>query len=787
MFGGNVLRKTERKPRFSSNLVIALMLLVFMGVALFLRVAFVHDDVFTPNWIKFTGNDAYFQMRLVDTMASNFPHFPTFDPYLQFPGGVGLSKIHLFNWLLASIAWVVGLGSPTEHTVDVIGAYFPAVLGALTILPVYFAGKELFGRWAGLISAALLAILPGEFLGRSILGFTDQHVAETFLTATAMLFFILATKSARQNSLSFSHLATWNRAAATKPLVYSLLAGVFLGLYILTWTGALLFVFVVCAYLLVQFVIDHLWRRSTDYLSFTGAILFLVSLLMVVPFSPGILTTGSLGIALLIPLLLGGLSRLMTWKGLRPAYYPVAIVGLGLAGAAILYVASPSLFRSMLDAFGIFAPSATLRTTLEARPFLSPDGEFSLTLAWGNFTMSFFLSIISLAILIYLVVRRGDPDKTLLVVWSLIILAATLAQRRFAYYFAVNVTILTGYLLWRSLELAGAGELIRKATPQPTRAASKKSKQKRRRSQSAASYLIVTLGAVVIFFVAFFWNIQPAIATAGSTPFAPSDAWCSSLSWLKDNTPEPFGDAAAYYQPQRPPTGEPYRYPESAYGVTAWWDYGYWITRIGHRIPNANPGQDPQAVTKVATYLTAQDESSGSKIAQEIGTGYVIMDYETASSKFWAVATWAGQQPTDFFAVYWSPQENSQKLYINPEYYRSLAVRLYNFDGKAVKPEKTLVISYQVRVNPDGTSYGEVLSEKEFSSYEEAESYISSQKSGNYRIVGTDPMVSPVPLEELQHYKLVYSSEDLVAISDTGQVPAIKIFEFTDRVPLYRQ
>jgi hypothetical protein len=181
-------------------------------------------------------------------------------------------------------------------------------------------------------------------------------------------------------------------------------------------------------------------------------------------------------------------------------------------------------------------------------------------------------------------------------------------------------------------------------------------------------------------------------------------------------------------------------------------------------------------VTKVATYFTAQDESSGDKIAQEVGTGYVVMDYETITSKFWAVATWAGKQPTDFFAVYWSPQDNSQHLYIYPEYYRSLAVRLYNFDGKAVTPTKSVVISYQD---------GEVLSEKEFSSYEEAEAYISSQKSGNYRIVGTDPMVSPVPLEELQHYKLVYSSQDLVAISDTGQIPAIKIFEFTDRVPLY--
>jgi oligosaccharyl transferase (archaeosortase A-associated) len=888
------LRKTERKPVFSSNLVIALLLLLFMGVALYFRVAFVYHDVFTTNWIKFTGNDAYFQMRLVDIIVNNFPHLGNFDPYLQFPGGMALTNIHLFNWLLASIAWVVGLGSPTEHTVDVIGVYFPAILGALTILPVYFAGKALFGRWAGLISAALLAILPGEFLGRSILGFTDQHVAETLLTATAMLFLILAIKSARQNGLSFAHLAAGNWAVVAKPLVYSLLAGFFLGLYILTWIGALLFVFVIGVYFVIQFVIDHLRQRPTEYLFLIGAVVFAVTLVMSLPASPGNLTVGALVIAFFMPLVLGGISWLMTRRKLRPVYYPAVVVGLGLIGAAAVYGANPSLLRSMLGAFGVFAPSATLRATLEAQALLFPGGTFSLAVAWGNFTVPFFLSIISLAILIYLVVRRGDPDKTLLVVWSLVILVATLAQRRFAYYFVVNVALLGGFAsvvlyylgrfavehfagrdaryLWSRIIgfvtfSEGVGKptyvsvsqkdyyqvlgITRKAPSKEVKRAFRKlranylgggegrgdekfreiiqayqvlSNPRKRADYDRSRYgadvrkltgksgrkgglgisatsVSMTLGTILVVFVMALFPYPPslvdaakstgaqfgkawwdsclvgkAIATAKSAPFAPSDAWCSSLSWLKDNTPEPFGDAAAYYQLPQLPTGGSYQYPESAYGVMAWWDYGYWITRIGHRIPNANPAQDPQAVTKVATYFTAQDESSGSQIAQEVGTGYVVMDYETITSKFWAVATWAGKQPTDFFAVYWSPQDNSQHLYIYPEYYRSLAVRLYNFDGKAVTPTKSVVISYQD---------GEVLSEKEFSSYEEAEAYISSQKSGNYRIVGTDPLVSPVPLEELQHYKLVYSSQDLVAISDTGQIPAIKIFEFTDRVPLY--
>jgi len=64
----------------------------------------------------------------------------------------------------------------------------------------------------------------------------------------------------------------------------------------------------------------------------------------------------------------------------------------------------------------------------------------------------------------------------------------------------------------------------------------------------------------------------------------------SSLTWLRENTQDPFGNPNFYYELREPlPPGESYDYPESAYGVMAWWDYGYWISRIAHRLPNANP------------------------------------------------------------------------------------------------------------------------------------------------------------------------------------------------------
>ncbi len=85
--------------------------------------------VFSSDWIKFTGIDAYYHMRLVDNLVHNFPHLFSFDPYFIYPDGGGGGNILFFDWLLASIIWVIGLGAPTEHTIDVVSVYFPAILG----------------------------------------------------------------------------------------------------------------------------------------------------------------------------------------------------------------------------------------------------------------------------------------------------------------------------------------------------------------------------------------------------------------------------------------------------------------------------------------------------------------------------------------------------------------------------------------------------------------------------------------------------------------------------------
>jgi len=765
--------------RFSPRLIASIILAVFFGVALYLRIYLPWDQIFTSEGIKFAGADAYYHMRLVDNLLHNFPHYLTFDPYTFYPNGTVVPWPPFFDWLLAGIIWLVGLGSPTQHTVDVVSVYFPAVLGALVVIPVYFIGKELFNRWAGVISAGLIAILPGEFLARSILGFTDHHVAEVFFTTLTALFLILAIKTAQQRQLSFHHLKHRKWSVVTKPLVYSLLAGIFLGAYLLSWVGGLLFVSVIFFYFVIQFIIDHLKRKSTDYLCLVGVVPFFVALMMFLPVSQKKLYLAALIIALLTPLVLNGLSWLIVTKGIKRVYYPVALVVLGAAGLAILHFVDPSLLKSMLGKFSIFTPSATGLTILEMQPLLFPGGSFTLDLAWGNFTTGSFLSLISLGILIYLVIKQGDADKTLLVVWSLLILAATLGQRRFAYYLAVNMALLTGYLSWRILELVGFKKLIARAVELPTRAERKRAKLKKRGLNITTRQVTMALAVLVIFFAVFFPNIRLATATAQQARFVLSDAWMSSLTWLNDNTPDPFGNPDFYYELYEPPLqGEDYKYPDSAYGIMTWWDYGHWITRIAHRVPISNPFQ--QGAPLAARFFTAQDENSANEIMDKLNSRYVIIDYDLATGKFNALVTWVGSSPEEFLDVYYLPREGKlmEVWLFHPEYYRSLAVRLYNFDGRGVAPQSSTVVSYEEKVSREGKPYKEITSFQSFPSYEAATAYVLKQKSDNYEIVGTNPFISPVPLEALEHYRLVYSSSALTKVPDVGTIPSIKIFEY---------
>jgi len=449
----------------------------------------------------------------------------------------------------------------------------------------------------------------------------------------------------------------------------------------------------------------------------------------------------------------------------------------------------------MFGLFGIFNLGGGWLTIMEATPLLSPQGTFTLNMAWANFTTSFFISFISLAMLAFVVVKERSAHKTLFLAWSIIMLIAVLSQRRFGYYYAVNAALLTGYFSWKILDIAGLSKLL--AKPKEVVEAVKKFKKKKRKVKEKAKpktfmqprgvWVSVIAVGIVLFFVVIFpsvglWKDTPTNLGGGlyigytkslaqQAPIM-DNGWYNSTLWLKDNSPEPFGDPDFYYE-LYPPRNE-FEYPETAYGVMSWWDYGYFIMQIAHRVPNANPGQS--GAPEAGRFFTAQNETSANVLADDLGSKYVMIDNAMVTGKFYAMAEWAGRNVSEFYEVYYVPAEQGGQwaTLFYPAYYQSMAARLYNFDGKAVTPatNSSIVISYQEKVDTGGQKYKEITWGQAFSTYEAAQAYIASQTSGNYRIVSTRASTSPVPLEAVTSYERVYPTEA------TTTSAAVKIFKY---------
>ncbi|MCW3133600.1 MAG: oligosaccharyl transferase, archaeosortase A system-associated, partial [Methanophagales archaeon] len=671
-------------------------------LSLYIRVAIPYKSIFTDSFVKFGGYDPWYNMRLVENTLHHFPHRIHFDPFLSYhpPGGAPMGLAPLFDQMLAFIIWVIGLGNPVttlgQHGIEVIGAWYPAVLVALTVFPVYFIGKEMYNRGAGLFSAGLIAILPGLFLSHSLLGFTDHHAAELLFSTITMLFFIIAVKSAREAEITFYSILRRDCNSLKKPMIYSFLAGIFMGCYFLAWVGAPLLVFILLIYALVQHVTDHLRGKKTDYLCIVSMPIFFTPLAMIAPVVAPVLRLSplsefhvlSLLLGILVFLFLTALSLSMTTrtKKIKPYGYPIAILAIGITSIVLLKVFDTSLYTTLTEALlRIFAPPKTLLTIPEALPMGWSD-------IWAWFTTTFFLAFAALAWIGYNIARKWRSEEILLFVWSAVMLFTCFCQCRFAFYYAVNVAILCGFLSWKIVEfVAVRGEEKGEEEIEKSR---EKLKEKRKRELKGAQKnngtflradIIFTF--IVILLLVFYPPLNESLATAKRDDIGLSDDWYETLSWMGGNTPDPGVDYYALYP-------EDYTYPESAYSVMSWWDYGHWITRIAHRIPVANPfqqgiggpyqGNSPGA----CTFFIAKNETEANNVADALDVRYVVTDSMMVDAmkfhindKYWAIAVWANETPgCEMYLT-----ERGIMFKMDEKYFNTMVTRLHLFDGREIK------------------------------------------------------------------------------------------------------
>jgi len=745
-------------------------LVVLLGFMLWIRVQS-YSNFIQDGRVLLSGNDAWYHLRQTTYTVQNWPNTMPYDVWTYFPIGTGQGQFgSLFDQIVATVALIVGLGDPSQQTIATVLLVMPAVFGTLVAIPVYLAGRRMGGRFAGLVSVLILALSTGGLLQRSMVGFSDHHVAEALFQMLAVLGFMVAV------SVSETEMPVWELVAnrewepLRRPLTWAILAGFALALYIWVWPPAVLLIVILGLYFFVQLNVDYLRGRSPDHVAFTGVVgLGTAGLLSFIPLSEFALATTDF--TLLQPLLafavafgcgfMAFLARVWDDRDLDRRLYPLSVVGIIGAIAVLMALLTPNLYSFFVNnaARILGAGSATGQTIGEAQPLTRP-----LITFFVSYGLTAFSAVFGALLVVVAHVRSDNPrGETLLVlVWSLVLLLATLSQQRFTYYLVLPIVVLNAYAVKFVIQYLTASERIESF-------------------KDIETFQVITVMAVLLVVVApLVVNVggRPTVVdeAQGNQPSAGVVGWGSSLEWMDDNTPEPgtYGGAdsnMSYYGTV--PRQDDYDYPSGSYGVMSWWDYGHWITVRGERIPNANPFQ--QGATDAANFLLAPNETRANQVLDEVSeddaaTRYVMVDWKMtntwsrrANGKFFAPIQFyddADVSPRDFRQRVLSlsgGQPRTAYYTRSQRYYNSTVNRLWQFHGSAQRPNP-VVINYGERQVQGGTLRTlprDRPNFRQFRTLDQAREYLQNN-TGQIGGVGPNP---PEYVEALEHYRLVRNSE----------------------------
>ncbi len=782
------------------------------------------DDVY------FRGNDAWYHYRETSYVLEHFPYSMPFDPWSGFPYGVfqgvfGTLFDRISAVLIFALSPLFGGEDPAMRVMLIIAPLF----GAAVAIPTYLIARRFVGRMCAVSAVIVLALLPGTFFSYTLVGFFDHHAGEILFQAVAVFAFLVAFAVAEREAPVWELFVDRDWVALKRPSLYAAAAGVALGLYMWTWQPGVLMVGFTGIFLAVKITSDVFHDRSPEPIAFAGAVSMTVAgLMQVIPldeFSFGVTGYSLTQVVLPLGVALGSvflawLARQWESRDRDVSTYPPAVGGMIAASAGVVWLAIPSLWSTITDnllrTVGFSAGAAT-RTIGEASPPLQNTAFADFVLS--QYGLAFFLALFAVLIIVArplwrsndashtayggvalaiiasvyalpglydaigsivgvswqvvgLVLAAGllvgatflveyDTEELYFVVWAAFIASAAFTQVRFNYYLAVVVAVGAAYFLQLALDVLSLPSLSN--------------------ARDVEGWQVMgALAVVLILLVPLVAMATPVWAAGAGTGPGNVVEWDESLQWMNDETPHPgelegADNPMELYGTYERPADDDFDYPEGAYGVQSWWDYGHWITTRAERIPNANPFQ--QNARAAADYLLAPSEDEAADVLasqsdEGADTRYVMVDRQMASpnSKFGAPVTFYSGDETreDFNRVIYQETEQGgfQTLtQVNTQrYHESQMIRLYEHYGSAVDPEPVVVSpdrrtaqtaggeSIEIEVLPADPSN----LVQEFDTMDEAEAYVDENPGSQIGGVGALPEER---VEALEGYRLVHATE----------------------------
>lgn len=718
-----------------------------------------YSNYFTPSGIFFRGPDSWYQYRTTMYTVENWPaRIPT-DPWSGYPHGASTGAFGtLYDQTLATIALGLGLGDPSTTLVKIILLAAPLLLAFAAVPLAYYLGYHIgdADRWTAAGAVAILAVLPGQFLARSTIGFADHHMAElALMTLTVTLIYDLIrtipdTQATESIVSLFTHPSTRKRVIA---------AGVALSLYLLVWPPGLLllgmFSIFLTGYVLSTGLVAD--RTTPAVLHIFGAV-HLVSLVTITPFLSTYSSIAVTSSSLTHPLVLFtitsaclgvlGLAQVVQTYNVSPTLTRSGVIATGLASFAALYVFVPHhwnlITHHVLRTFGLGI--ATWNTPIaEAQPMISP--RTGVTYAQTEYGLLFGFGLAGLLLLGLRTYSLRRDEDMFLFAWMTLVLLAAISQVRYSYYLSIPMAVLTAFAIvsfFQGLDIAADMPSLDK---------------------TQAFAVIITM-----FVVGTAAATGLIIVTADSSSYS---EYKETFDWLATETPEEGQLHGAdsefpYYGPFSDTQSD---YPEGTYGVVTWWDYGHVITVDSQRIPVTNPFQ--HNVEPVAKYYLETDEQAADAQLDALDENatfqYTLIDNRLLNPASHPLLNTVGKDASAFRQPVYVADEDGDYIpttaYRTDEYYSNMMYRLYYAHGSAVNTTPIVVTYEEPSSNadiPDGAYTASSTSITTFGSLSEARAYAADTDSATVGGVGAHPTEN---ISALKHHRLVHVSD--VTLSDT--------------------
>jgi len=699
---------------------------------------------------KLVFMDSWYSMHQIEQITANYPDYAWFDPMTAYPVGKDVGWGPLFPFLCASVCVLFGALARPENMI--IASYVPPILFLLIIPVVWHLGKMTGGEKTGWIAAILLPVISGELLYRSFYGYLDHHVTESLFSTLfiTLIIALLVTISSIQKNLF-----------TKKSIIIAISAGIVYFLGLMNIQTMVLFA-AVCALI---FLIHAFILRNKDNLF----ILFLHACIIFVTFSvmyllfglahDGIsLTRYSIGhvlVVLSLPLELGFLTLFAHLLKDKPPYYYIgAVIGAIAAGYALITTLIPEIAVHVSRSFQYFFFFSY------AESFINEMQMWDPVRAWNSYNIALFLALAGIIICIIRLVRSYQPALMASLVWGLTLMYATLMHVRYEYYVSVVIVLFSAITLSALYSKIASGYQ-----------SGKSSKKAPVSTPGQIKYHgIAVVGIIILLITGLSFQTMVVVAGKEMSQISMSNDWADSLVWLSDNTPDPGVGFDKIYQKTE------FSYPDEAYGILSWWDYGHWITFLGKRIPVSSPFQDN--VPPVAKFLSTRSEEDADKHANSVGAKYVITDYATVTTKFAALPLWGYGKDSisQYEETYYIKSDQAGRydpVNIGKQpYFESTAVKLHLFDGSYTQGLGGTLIEIEERPMSGGSF--KLIGKASPISADDAEKIVNSER----QVIGLNKITEPITdIPALGHYRLIYESPTTVLSARPYEIKEVKIFE----------